>query len=121
MLWTDIFATNALTQATGATILKKYKEILDEAGLQINAKEIKEDPVQQHRYQSVIAGSVRSYDRLFEAGLTEERKCKMCGSADASLRHVAWECEHWNHIREPYSCAVQAYIQKVAGASTTAE
>ena len=70
----DTFATNALTQAKGATILKKYKELLDEAGLQINAKEIKEDLVQQHRFQSIIVGSVRSYDRLFEAGLIEEQK-----------------------------------------------
>ena len=91
----DTFATNALTQAKGATILKKHEELLDEAGLQINAKQIKEDPVQQHRFESISAGSVRSYDRLFEAGLMEEKKRKMCGSRDASLRHVAWVCGHW--------------------------
>ena len=111
----DTFATNALTQAKGATLLKRHNDILEEAGLQINASEIRDDPVQQHRYQSVIAGSVRAYDRLYEAELIEDKKCMKCGSSDASLRHVAWECQHWAKAREPYSRAVQAYIEKVAG------
>ena len=72
----DTFATNALTQAKGATILKKHKDLLDEAGPHINANEIKDDLVQQHRFQSIIAGSVKSYDNLYEAGVTEEKSAK---------------------------------------------
>ena len=41
----DTFATNTLTQARGATILKKRKDLLDDAGLYINANEVKDDPI----------------------------------------------------------------------------
>ena len=75
--------------------------------------EVKDDPVRQHRIQSIIAGSIRAYDRLYEAGLIQEKKCCRCGSDDPTLRHVAWHCDHWQNIRAPYTRAMNAYIEEV--------
>ena len=85
-------------RSRGAFVLEKKKKIREDAGVGVKCAEVKDDPIKQHRVQSIIAGSIKAYGRLYEAGLIDEKKCSRCGSDDSTLRHVAWHCEHWQHI-----------------------
>ena len=69
----DTFATNALTRSRGAFVLERTKNMLEDVGVSVKCAEIMDDPTKQHRVQSIIAGSVRAHDRLYEAGLIEEK------------------------------------------------
>ena len=53
--------------------MEKTKQILDESGVKVKCAEIEEDPIKQHRVQSIVAGSIWADDRLYEAGLIEEK------------------------------------------------
>ena len=69
----DRFATNAITGNKAATLAKKYKELLEDAGLSLDVKGINSDPIHDPRVQAIVAGSLRANDRLNEAGLTDSK------------------------------------------------
>ena len=87
----DKFATSAITA-------KKYKDILEDVGLQLNIDKTSKDPIQN----------------LSAAGLIETKKCSYCNHEDATLRHTVWQCEKWKADRQPYINAIDAYIDTVA-------
>ena len=110
----DIFATRALIASPVAPILKKHCQMLKECGVGVDLKELKADPIQHQRIQSIIAGSLRLYDRLQEAGLVVSKACPHCGAQKGTLRHIVWECEKWAHVRKPVFDAINAYVNEVA-------
>ena len=67
----DRFATNAITGNKAATLAKKYKDLLEEAGLSLDAEGRNSDPIHNQRVQPIAAGSQRANDRLKEAGLID--------------------------------------------------
>ena len=75
----DTFATKGLISSTAAPFLKKPSDIFKEAGVNIDLKNIKEDPIQHQRVHSIIAGSIRAYDRLHKAEIAADGKCPHCG------------------------------------------
>ena len=110
----DTFATRGIIVATAAPLLKKHATILKEAGVDIDLKGIREGPFQQQRIHSVIAGSIKAYDRLQQADLVLDRKCPHCGEPEANLHHIVWECDHCAHLRKPNFDAIYAYMEEVA-------
>ena len=69
----DTFETNAQTANEAACILSKCKNRLEEVGLEVNRKAIALVSIQQQRTQPVIVGSIRSYGRLYAAGVIEQK------------------------------------------------
>ena len=110
----DRFATNAIVGNKAATIIKKHKELLEDAGLNVDLKKMTTDPINNQRIQSIVAGSLRANDRLKEAGLIESRKCSYCNNHNATLRHIVWQCDKWKEARQPYVDTIHHYIDKVA-------
>ena len=108
----DTFATKSLISSIVVPFLKKHAEIIKEAGVDVDLKNIKEDPIQHQRVHSIIVGSIRAYDRLHTVELVADGKCPHCGQPQVDLHHVVWECPHWDHLRKPYYVVINAYVAK---------
>ena len=111
----DTFATTALLKNKACTVLKKHKDVLKQAKLEIDTDNVAKDPITNQRLQAAIAGALRAPDRIFEAGIVETPQCKYCGEECATLEHTVWGCPKWNQQRQPYLHAIRGYIEKVAG------
>ena len=73
-------------------------------------------PKLNHILQSIIAGSIRSPDRLMAANLAKCDKCtcKDCRGARATTEHIFWHCNKYNDVREPFILYAQYLLNKCA-------
>ena len=85
----DRFATNAITGNKAATLAKKYKELLEDAGLSLGLKGMNSDSIHNQRVLSIVVGSLRAHDRLKEAGSST---LKNVAIAAIAMQHLGTSC-----------------------------
>ncbi len=56
-------------------------------------------PEDKGAMQSILAGSLRLGERLWQAGLSDSPTCPFCHMANESLTHCFWHCGAWAHLR----------------------
>ena len=49
--------------------------------------------------RSVLSGSLRTFERLHQAGLKDSPLCPFCNRASETLQHLWWHCPAWQHQR----------------------
>ena len=52
--------------------------------------------------RSILAGSARLQQRLFEASLVDSPLCQFCHTSPETLQHCFWNCMHWAPIRDKH-------------------
>ena len=69
----------------------------DNTCAELNSRSI--SPFQRGCLRSIISGSVRLGERLFQAGLWNTPLCIFCGHENESVEHCFWRCPAWDSLR----------------------
>ena len=109
----DDYATNSLTSRPPP----KLPRAMADLHFPDDDKRYRKDNLWRQRVYSIIAGSLRAYDRLAKADLCENASCQLCGDADGTLAHVFWKCPIFQDERAPFIEALNKYKEIVANGS----
>ncbi len=116
----DIHAVCSCLKGRARDVVRRNAKMWEKAGAPSDFAKYRYEHIPRQRLQVIIAGSVRAYDRLHRAGLSNSPACKWCPCGEGTLEHLLWDCPKWAETRKPFVDLLASYRERLVSSGADA-